>query len=383
MIMPNVPRLHRTVLAGAVALASISLARPAHAQQVNPTSELHNPDGTMAGFATTEPSLYFLVPASWSPIANSATPPVRLTSSVVSGQTVYDLRLVLSPDYARDTPTVVALRGQDAHALFFPLPMAIDHVTLFLPQALGGIAAELVPDETGMTTPVALYYRLQFNTEQLGVLRTLAHGGLTLQGTVEYSYTAPGGAARTAAPMTVILDDADLAISSSPPPDPTAWLADLLSTTQLSEPGLLDGSYALGGGVTIQISQSRVDAHLLPGSWQLHAGGDNVIQVQATQPEDLAGTIAFDVVQLGAHIRVDYRAAFAASLDLAFMRLTITQFDITTVTVNGSPSPFLTALLKNLMHDPIIRARVSEALSDELQRRILSQTLFTLGDVLP
>jgi len=290
---------------------------------------------------------------------------------------------VLSPDYARDTPTVVAIRGQDAHALFFPLPMTIDHVTLFLPQGLGGVAAELVPDETGFSTPVALYYRLQFNTEQLGVLRTLAHGGLTLQGTLEYSYAAPGGTAQTAAPMTIILGDADLAVSTAPPPDPMAWLADLLSTTQLSEPGVLDGSYALGGGVTIQISQSEVDAHLLANTWELHPGDANVIQVQPTGPEDLAGTIAFDVAQLGAHIRVDYRAAFAASLDLAFMRLTITQFDVTSVTVNGSPSAFLTALLKKLMQDPTVQARVSDALSDELQRRILSQTLFTLGDVLP
>jgi hypothetical protein len=383
MTMPNIPRLPRTLLAGAVALAGLAVAQPAHAQQVTPTSALHNPDGTLAGFVTTEPSLYFLAPASWSPVTNSATPPVRLTSATVAGQAVYDLRLVLSPDYARDAPTVVATRGQDAHALFFPLPMTIEHVTLFLPQALGSVAAELVPDETGMTTPVALYYRLRFNTEQLGVLRTLAHSGLTLQGTVEYSYLAPGGSARTAAPMTIILHDADLAVSSSPPPDPTAWLAGLLSMTELSASGVLDGLYALGGGVAIQISQSRIDAQLLPNTWQLRPAGDNTIQIQPTWPEDLAGTIAFDVVQFGVHIRVDYRAAFAASLDLAFMRLTITEFDVTTVTVNGSSSPFLTALLKKLMQDPSVQARASEALSDALQRRILSQTLFTLGDVLP
>jgi hypothetical protein len=305
---------------------------------------------------------------------------VRLTSTVVAGQTVYDLRLVLSPDYARDTPTVVAIRGQDPHALFFPLPMAIEHVTLFLPAALGSVQAELVPDETGMNSPVALYYRLRFTADQVTVLRTLANGGLALTGTIAYSYVAPEGPAQTAAPMTVVLHGADLAVSSSPPPDPTAWLADMLSTTQLSASGVLDGPYALGAGVTIQISGSRIDAHLLPGTWALHAAGDNTIQVLPTQPEDLAGTIAFDVVQLGAHIRVDFRAAFAASLDLAFMQLTITQFNVTSVTVNGSPSAFLTTLLKRLVQDPSVQAQASAALSDELQRRILSQTLFTLGD---
>ena len=112
MTMPHVSPLLRTLLAVAAVATSLAVARPAHAQQVNPTTALHNPDGTLTGFATTEPSLYFLVPERWSPIVNSSTPPVRLTSAVVSGVTVYDLRLVLSPDYARDTPTVAAIRGQ-------------------------------------------------------------------------------------------------------------------------------------------------------------------------------------------------------------------------------------------------------------------------------
>jgi hypothetical protein len=48
---------------------------------------------------------------------------------------------VLSPDHARDTPTAVAVRGQDARALFSPLPMTLEHVTVLLPNALGGIQA--------------------------------------------------------------------------------------------------------------------------------------------------------------------------------------------------------------------------------------------------
>lgn len=307
---------------------------------------------------------------------------MRLTSAG-SDPALYDLRLVLSPDYTRDTPTVVAIRGQDSHAMFFPLPMSIEHVSLFLPAALGSIEAELAPDELGLSTPVALYYRLRFNAEQLEVLRVLARGGLALQGTIVYDYAAPDGPAETATPLTIILEDADLAVSTDGPPDPTAWLADLLSTMTMSVTGVLDGAYPLGGGITVQIQHSRVDAALRPHAWALHASTNNTIQVQPTQPEDLAGTIAFDIAQLGASIRVDYRAAFATTLDLSFMRLSISLFDITSVTVNGSPSAFWTALLKKLMKDPLVRARVSQALSDELQRRILAETLFTLGDVLP
>jgi hypothetical protein len=382
MTITHASHLRRALLTGVFALASLASTR-AHAQGVVPTTPLHNPDGSLAGFATSEPSLYFLAPSRWAPVATTGTPPVRLTSVTVGGQTLYDLRLVLSPDYARDAPTVVAIRGQDPHALFFPLPMSIEHVALFLPEALGSIQAELVPDELGLSTPVALYYRLRFNAEQLGVLRVLAHGGLTLQGTIVYEYAAPDGIAETATPLTIILNDADLTVSTGGPPDPTAWLADLLSTTRMSVPGALDGAYSLGGGITVQLSHSRVDARLLANAWALHAGTDNTIQVQPTLPEDLAGTVAFDLAQLGASIRVDYRAAFAATLDLSFMRLSISRFDVTSVTVNGSPSVFWTALLKKLMKDPIVQARVSQTLSDELQHRILSETLFTLGDVLP
>lgn len=374
--------LRRTAVAVAVAVASLASAHAGHAQAVVPTTPLLNPDGSLAGYATSEPSLYFLAPSHWAPIASAGAPAVRLTSAG-STPALYDLRLVLSPDYSRDAPTVVAIRTQDAHALFFPLPMSIEHVTLFLPEALGSVQAELVPDETGLSTPVALYYRLRFNAQQIAVLRVLAHSGLALQGTIVYQYAAPGATATSATPLTIVLDDADLTISADAPPDPTAWLADLLSRTAMSVTGALDGAYSLGGGITVQISHSRVDAALLPHTWVLHAGTDNAIQVQPTQPEDLAGTIAFDLAQLGASIRVDYRAAFAATLDLSFMRLTISRLDITSVTVNGSPSAFWTSLLKKLIKDPLVRTRVSQALSDELQRRILTETLFTLGDVLP
>jgi len=375
--------LLRRLLTCAVVVASVLLAHPAaQAQAVVPTNPLHNPDGSLAGFATSEPSVYFLIPSRWAPLSAARTPAVRLTSTTQAGSTLYDLRLVLSPDYSATAPTVVALQNQDAHAVFFPLPMTIDHVVLFLPAALGSIQAELVPDDQGLSTPVALYYRLRFNAEQLGVLRVLAHSGLTMQGAVQYSYPSPTGVAQTAAPITIVLADADLAISTNPAPDPTAWLADLLSATTMSVPGALDGAYSLGAGITVQIANSRVDGGFVPGTWALHVGADNTIRIAPTQTPDLTGTIVFDVVQLGARIRVDYQAAFAATLDLSFMQLSITQLDVTGVTVNGAPSAFYTALLKKLMQTAVVQARVSQALSDQLQRRILSETLFTLGGVL-
>jgi hypothetical protein len=147
--------------------------------------------------------------------------------------------------------------------------------------------------------------------------------------------------------------------------------------------GVLDGPYPLGAGITVQISNSRVEGWFVPGTWALSIGADAIVHLAPTRSENLAGRVVFDVAQLGATIRVDYQATMSAALDLSFMRLTMSQFDITRVTVNGSPSPFYTALLRKLMTNPNVRARVSQALSDELQRRILAETLFGLGDVLP
>jgi hypothetical protein len=379
------PTFVRRLIAGAILLASLVLVHsPARAQAITPTHELVNPDGSLAGFATSEPSLYFLVPSRWAPLAGGHTPAVRLTSAgSAGGEALYDLRLVLAPDYTRATPTVVSLRQADAKALFFPLPMSLEHVTLFLPAGLGSVQAELVPDEQGMSTPVAFYYRLRFTAAQLAVLRQLAHGGLTLTGSVDFAYPAPGGEGETGSPLTIILADADLAVSSEPTPDPTAWLADLLSTTMMSLRGVLDGPYPLGAGIVVQISNSRVEGWFVPGTWALTVGADAVVQLAPTRSENLAGRVVFDVAQLGSTIRIDYQATMSAALDLSFMRLTMAQFDVTRVTVNGSPSPFYTALLRKLMTNPNVRARVSQALSDELQKRILAETLFGLGDVLP
>jgi len=383
---PRGTRLARRLAASAALLACLLAvaAKPVRAGDVVPTAPLTVAGGTV-GFATNEPSLYFLMPSHWALLDGGQTPHARLTSAAAApdGSPRYDLRLVLTPDYTHAAPAVVAVRGQDPQALFFPLPSSIQRVTLFIPGALGGIEAELVPDEDGLATPVALYYRLRFDALQLEVLRQLARSGLVLQGAVEYVYASPDGIQTTAAPLTVLLDEAELALSSAPAPDPTAWLADLLSTTMLSVRGPLDGAYALGGGISAQLVNSRIEGALLPGTWALVAGGDGTIALTPRVTPDFAGRIAFDVPALGAHIRVDYRAGLAARLDLSVMQLDLTAFDVTQVTVNGAPSPFYTALLRNLMASPLVRARVSQALSDELQRRILSQTLFGLGDFLP
>lgn len=364
---------------GAIFLA---LSSPARAGEVAPTSALYGAAGEVVGFATSEQSLYFLTPWRWSLQRNASSAAARLMSADSSGDS-FDLRLVLAPDYAHAAPAVVALRKGDPAALFFPLPITVQRATLFLPDALGSIEAELTPDEESLATPVALYYRLRFSAEQLSALHSLANGGVALQGAVEFAYAAPTGIETSAAPLTIVLQAADLVVSPPAPPDPLAWLSDLLATMTLHVAGPIDGPYSLGGGIRVQIANSRLDAWLSRGSWSLDLSRASAARVSPIQPEDLDGQIGFEVLPLGLKIQVNFRAAFTATLDLLLLQLAIDRLDLTSVAIDGAGNPFYTALLGAKLREPAVRAKIAAALSAELQRRILAHTLFGLEEVLP
>jgi hypothetical protein len=380
------PYLSHRSLRCALGAILLALSSPARAGEVAPTSALYGANGEVVGFATSEQSLYFLAPWRWSLQRNASSAAARLVSADSSGDS-FDLRLVLAPDYTHAAPAVVALRKADPAALFFPLPITVQRATLFLPEALGNIEAELTPDEESLATPVALYYRLRFSAEQLSTLRILANGGVALQGALEFAYAAPTGIETSAAPLTIVLQDADLVASPPAPPDPLAWLSDLLATMTLHVGGPIDGPYSLGGGIRVQIASSRLDAWLSRSSWSLDLSGDlssvSAARVSPIQPEDLIGQIGFEVLPLGLKIQVNFRAAFAATLDLLLLQLAIDRLDLISVAINGAGNPFYTALLGAKLREPAVRAKIAAALSAELQRRILAHALFGLEEVLP
>lgn len=371
-------KITKVVFRAIAALGCLLAADGARAQEIVPTGALYSPAGALVGFTTTEKGLSFLIPARWS-LAADAQPAARLTAE----GDVYDLRLVLRPDYSHAAATVAAIRRDDPAALFFPLPMTITRVSLFLPGALGQVEAELTPSEDGFSTPVALYYRLRFDGAQLQALRTLANGGVTLQGAVEYAYQGVTGIADSAAPLTVILRQADLEASTAAAPDPTAWLAELLAVNAMRIPAALDGDYALGGGVTVRVTKSVVTGRFLAGAWALTETGNGVVRIDPVAPSNLAGQVSFYVPALGFTALVDYQASLVGTLDLNLMRFDVSTLDVVGVTVNGTSSPFYKALLGKLMRSPRALAALSDKLGEELQRRILSETLFGLEGDLP
>lgn len=371
-------RLARACLAVAVIAAGLAPSLDARADDttvVTPTARLYNPDGTLAGFQSNEPSLYFLIASGWTSEEAAGLPSASLVAPQDGAADAYDLRLTLRPNYAGDAPLVAQTRKADPNALFFPLPSSVREVTLWLPEALGSVRAELTPD-SGISTCVAMYYRLRFRRAQLEALRALARGGVTLQGAVTYEYASEDGVQETTAPLTIRVPEAALAqVTTAPPVDGTAWLSDLLATTALDLHGALDGRYSLGSGISVSLKNSVVRGHVLPGTYRLDNPAPRMV-LTPSRSVDFRGDLRFLVPELNFTVSVNYDAALAMTLDLETMRVHVDALDIKNVTVAGVSSPFYTQLLRNLATQRSFAAKVSDALSSELQRRILSQTLF-------
>jgi hypothetical protein len=363
-------------------LVGVAVVNPeiAHADTtvVVPTDRIFNPDGSVGGFRSNEPGLYFLVASGWTSEEQNGLPAADLVAASDGTPDAFDLRLTLRPDYSKNTTLVAEQRGANPKALFFPLPSAVQEVTLFLPDALGSVQAQLTPD-SGISTSVAMYYRLRFDAAQLEALRILAHGGVTLQGAVTYAYATASGTEETTAPLTVRIPEAALAHVSTATPsrDATQWLSDLLTSTELYLPGSLDGRYALGAGISITMRDSLVRGHVLPGSYSLENPAPRIV-LTPSAPVNFRGSIRVFAPELNFTLSVTYDASLAMTLDLETMRVQIDAFELKNVSIAGVNSPFYAQLLRTLVKERSFAVKVSNALSSELQRRILSQTLFGL-----
>jgi hypothetical protein len=348
------------------------------ASPVTPTTQLTNPDGSWAGFATSEAGVYFVVSSSW-----RSDPEAGIGSATLAAADAdaYDLRLTLQPDYSAAAPAVAQLKAADFKTLFFPLPSTPLEVSLFLPEELGAIQAYLVPD-VGVSNSLALYYRLRFSAEQLEVLRQLARGGVTLQGAISYEYPTELGTQVTSAPLTVRVPEATLDTLDDSEPDSTIWLRDLLDDRELSVPSALDGRYALGSGISVSIRDSTLHGRVLAGSYQLQDESPMIRIVANEGAASFSARITFRVPELNLNIQADYRAQLTAQLDLSLMSFSVERLVATQVTIGGADNPFYKRLIDQLTAQPKFTRLVSNELTDQLQRRILSQTLFGLEGLL-
>ncbi|MFP2960033.1 hypothetical protein ACLEPN_19945 [Myxococcus sp. 1LA] len=359
-------------------LAGLLLSTSALAQAVVPTSPIYDAIGKTVGFNTNEPGTYFLIPGAYLKADRQSPPAAYLTTAGLGpdGRPLYDLRVVFTPSYAHAAGAVVSVRAADPQALFFPLPMFVDRVRLFLPPALGSVVAQMTPDD-GMSTPYALYYRLRLTEAQVSVFRQLARSGLVLQGTVGTQYAVPGGQQYSSVPITLLLPESTFG-STLPAytPRPEQWLKDLMEDTQLYLEGTLDGRYVLGGFVYVTFQNSLIQGSMRTGAFDVVSQGVGKLAVVATAVPNMDGQVHVYIPELGLPITMNYQAVFEATLDLYMMEVEMTRFDITAVQVNGASSPFYTQLLANLMQQPGIREELAAALTRELQERILAQTLF-------
>jgi hypothetical protein len=343
-----------------------------------PKAPLVAEDGTLIGYESSDHDTYFLIPNTWTLARDCQGPMASLVESM-ERPGYYDLRLVLEPSYDRARSTVAKLIKNSPNALFFPLSSRMIEAKLFLPPILGSITAQLVPDHQYPST-LAVYYRLLLSIEQVEVIRHLARGNATLQGTMTYAYATMDGEQETTAPLTVQLD-ANIFGRKTDEDRSVSWLSDMLGLSELYVPRVLDGNYDLGGFVNFTLQNSIVTGSFIHGSQQLVRTLDLVKNVTNGSP-NFRGMVTLYIEELDLPIDITYEAHLLMTLDLKSVRVNLQKFDMTSVAVNGQTSVFYAGLMKQLLSDQRIIESLSRELTAELQRRILSNSLFGLKGIL-
>lgn len=360
-------------------IALLLISRLAFADGIEATTPIADrATGQTVGYYSSEPSVYFLLPRQWTTREN-AEERTAFVSPVGDGNV--DVRFALAADYSSAAASVLALRSQDPGAMFFPLPRISESLTLFLPAALGSIQARLEPDGGFQSMPVG-YYRIRLSEGQLRTLVELAHGGLTLTGAATMSYRAGSQEIQSTLPVTVRLNPHELSLQSPPAAlSPAAWLTGLLDTYEFQHGGDLDGAYSLGGMMQVTLSQSLLTGSFLPGTYAVNQRG-GLFQCEATRSPNFSGALSFVIEELGVEVRLDFSATLALALDAQSLEVRLTRFDVNAVAVNGQVSSFYRQLINNFLSRGDVHARISATLTRELQRRILSQTLFGIEEEL-
>jgi hypothetical protein len=345
---------------------------------VMPKAPLLAAGGELVGYESSDPDTYFVVPNAWLLARDSQGPMASLVESLESPGS-YDLRLVLAPSYDLASSTVANLIKMNPNALFFPLPSRMIEANLFLPPALGSITASLVPDKQ-FPSAVAVYYRLHLSGEQVEIIRSLARGNVTFQGTMTYAFATSDGEQNTSAPLTVQLEPGVL-VRKTGDDRSVSCVTDMLALSELYVPRVLDGSYDLGGFIDFTLSRSVVTGSFIPGSQQLVRARDLVKNVANRSP-NFRGKVTFYVEELDLPIEIAYEANLSMTLDLKTVRVDLQKFEISSVVVNGDTSTFYATLMGQLLSNQKVVGTLSRELTAELQRRILSNSLFGLGGVL-
>lgn len=359
--------------------ACLFIYRLAFASGIEATTPITDrASGQAVGYYSNEPSVYFLLPRQWTTREN-AEGHTAFVTAVGNGNV--DVRFALNADYSSAAASVVALRSQDTAAMFFPLPRIAESLTLFLPAALGSIQARLEPDGGFHSMPIG-YYRIRLSEGQLRTLMELAQSGLTLTGAATMSYRAGSQEIQSTLPVTVQLNPRELSLQSPPAAlSAVAWLTGLLDTYELQHGGDLDGAYSLGGMMQVTLSQSLLTGSFLPGTYAVNQRG-GLFQSETARSPNFSGALSFVIDELGNEVWLDFSATLTLALDVQSLEVRLTRFDVNDVAVNGQVSAFYRQLINNFLSRSDVRARISATLTRDLQRRILSQTLFGIEEEL-
>lgn len=332
--------------------------------------------GKIVGYHTDEQSVYFLIPSHWSTRENTHGRAVFVTPASDGN---FDVRFAVAADYSHAAASVLAIRAQDPAAMFFPMPRIDESLQLFLPDALGVVQAKMEPDG-GLTSVPVSYYRIRISQDRFDTLVQLAQSALSLTGAATVTYRIGGEEVRSTQPMTIRLNSSELGIQSAFVDDsPSDWLGSLLATHRLRHSGSLDGKYYLGGVLAATLSQSVLTGGFVDGAISVSQAQQQVV-CSSLKSANFSGELSFVIAELDTRITLDFWATVELVLDMQSLSVLIPRFEMNSVSLNGHISDFYTQLIKSFLAKDDVRKRLSATVTQELQRRILAQTLFGIHE---
>ncbi len=335
---------------------------------VQPTLPI-NEGNRIVGFMTEDPNLYYIVPGSWHLYDRK----VFLERNPATGS--YSLYFVLGPDYSQARRRMGEILSRNPNAILLPLPQNISEGFLDVPESVGMVSRKLVPDNIQYFQSL-LYYRLDLSPAQLELLRTLTRSANFLLGRISYSFPYQSGTYTNVSEIHLDLRESDLVVRPKGLEYQYLWIKTMLEDYSMVMQGVIDGSYSLGGFVSIGLSDSEWTA-MVDTDASLFSADKSRVYIRAQDKPNLESRLKFYINELNSIVELDVRGRLGMSLNSQEISLPIENLDITEVKLaNGTVSSFYLRYLNTLVNRADVRERLAEGLTSELQERILSQNLF-------
>jgi len=323
----------------------------------------------LVGMTSKDPNLLYLMPMHWSVQRGQ-----HYFEKISDDE--YTLGIIVKPDFSRQIGLVTALLGSSLPTLVVPLPVSYIDSELYLSDSLGKILVrperEPVNDFSRM-----LYYKIKFSGHDIAVLRSLAEHKLPLLGTVRYRVETVEGVEEYEVGMSIPLYPEMLKEKKRTQSYDMEWLKDLMRDHEMVLHNIVDSSYSLGGFFRVHLDDSVLRVRIKTGCSTFRRKGGSVQCGSKGQEGNLSGSLSFLIREPGFQVKTEFKGELDLSIDLMSLKTQISGLRIREISgPGGELSPVYRRVISDMMDSKEFKNKLSEALSRELENRIMNQNLF-------